>query len=114
MYDKLTALCKKMGYHGICPEALTEIRDALPEYQSFMAAAREMFAPAVTPVPTQTREKIVNGFKNAEYRFGVASQMLQTTGMTPEEANEHLDTVLSGMRAESIASRAGRAYEEHD
>ena len=30
-YEKLRALCVRMGYPGITPEAITEIADVLPE-----------------------------------------------------------------------------------
>lgn len=42
-FDRLKALCQKLGYPGICPEALTEIRDVIPEFNQFMDDGRRLF-----------------------------------------------------------------------
>lgn len=44
-YAKLDDICKRLGYHGICPEALEELLDIRPMIDDFMAGMRQMFAP---------------------------------------------------------------------
>jgi hypothetical protein len=42
-YDRLTEMCRKLGYHGICPEALNELISIRPMVDDFMAGMRKMF-----------------------------------------------------------------------
>jgi hypothetical protein len=44
-YAKLDDICKRLGYHGICPEALEELINIRPMVDDFMAGMRQMFAP---------------------------------------------------------------------
>ncbi|QSY98568.1 hypothetical protein J2J97_32200 (plasmid) [Rhizobium bangladeshense] len=44
-YAKLDDICKRLGYHGICPEALEELLNIQPMIADFMAGMRQMLGP---------------------------------------------------------------------
>jgi hypothetical protein len=107
-FDKLTDVCKRLGYHGICPEALTELLDIQPELTSFMKDMRAMFAPVEDPAIAeqekadaelyQRRADIGYRLEDGAISAARAAGLLMGTGMTDEQANARVDRILAGVQ----------------